>query len=297
MVIDGYAKEAIEEAVAELCAALGPLSPLCTAFIDQYIDEIFDWIDQELNETEICTILGLCAAPRPKSARRAITITGKKGLPAGGICDFCTEAIDYIKQLVIDGYVKADIEELLNEACNELPSPFSSLCTTYVDQFLDQIFDWIEQEIDSATICSFLGLCSSKSKVSRRAVPAKAHFTTIPTAIFCDICQEIIINIEKLVVDGFTKEEIEVLVADLCNALPAPFSSLCITFLDQQVDQLIKWIDDGIDSLNICGFLGLCSPEHARVPKIVLKRENVSPCARNPALCAPKARRPVVKVQ
>jgi saposin len=295
MLIDGAAKEAIEAAVAELCSALGPLAPLCTSFIDQYIDEIFDWIDQGLDENAICSLIGLCSSHGKKhSVKRARSVRiGKKD----EICDLCKYGVDYVRQLLIDGYAKEEIEDLINEGCNQLPAPFSTLCVTYVDQFIDQIFDWIDQELDSDAICSLIGLCSAKSKPARRAMRSKGHLTAMPTGIFCDACQEIIYYIEKLLIDGYAKEEIEALVADLCGDLPAPISAFCISVLDQQVDSIIAWIDSGIDALDICGLIGICDTTAKKLPKTAVKREALSPCAKNPALCAPKPRRPVVKPQ
>jgi saposin len=300
MLIDGAAKEAIEAAVAQMCQSLGPLASVCTSFIDQYIDEIFDWIDQGLDETTICSLIGLCSARGAKSARRAIGKNGRKLLVTDGLCDLCKEGIDYIRQLYIDGYAKEAIEELVNEACDELPAPFSSLCITYIDQYIDQIFDWLDQELDSATICGFLGLCSSKAQRAqgaRRAIRSKGHLTTMPTGIFCDTCQEIVHYIEQLLIDGYAKDAIELLVTDVCNDLPSPVSGLCIAVIDLEVENIIAWIELGIDSFNICAQIGICTDSHKKLPKIALKREALSPCVRNPALCAPKPRRPVVKAQ
>jgi saposin len=292
MLINGAAKETIEAAVAAMCATLGPFAPLCTSYIDQYIDEIFAWIDQGLDENQICGMIGLCSAQGRKLARRAIGVRiGRRD----EICDLCKSGIDYVRDLLVDGYAKEEIEELLNAACNELPAPFSSLCVTYVDQFIDQIFDWIDQELDSEAICSLIGLCSSQSP--KRAIRSQKHLTTIPAGVFCDACQAIVQYIEKLVIDGFAEAEIEQLVADLCGDLPSPISGFCIAILDLEIENIIAWIDAGIEAFDICERLGICDDVAQKMPKTAWKREALSPCARNPVLCAPKPRRPLVKVQ
>jgi saposin len=266
MLIDGYAKEAIEEAVAELCQALGPLASLCTSYIDSYIDDIFAWIDQGLDSTTICSDIGLCSRPPTKSVRRVSRTLVKKGMPQDIFCDLCEELIDYVRQLLIDGYAKEEIEALVNDLCNSLPSPLSSLCTSIADQYIDQIFDWIDQELDSATICGFIGLCSSgKSSAVQKSVrvPVKAargNFVgRLPGDIFCDLCQDLISYIEELVINGFIEEEIEALVLELCNGLPSPFNTFCTSLIDKEIENILNWIDQQIDSLNICGFIGLCS--------------------------------------
>jgi saposin len=293
MVAENAPKEEIEAAVSGLCAALGPLQPVCASHLGNSLEGIVSSIGTGMDEAMICSRLNLCGRAKAKSTRRVFAKTPKKD----ELCDLCVGVVDYLKELVADGYSESEILALADDLCGLLPAPYSILCLSVVTQYGDEVYDWIVENQDSANICSHFEICP-KPSAPRRAVKSKGHLTSLPAGVFCDACQDVVHFIESAVIDGFVPDEIEALVADLCNSLPSPLSAYCISLVDSQLESILAWIDEGIEAFDICGSLGLCGAEHARLPRGTgVRKGEVGPCAREPALCVPRPRRPAVQVQ
>jgi hypothetical protein len=73
----------------------------------------------------------------------------------------------------------------------------------------------------------------------------------------CDYCQYIVGYIEQLVLEGFLEEEIIALVNALCEMIPV-FGDLCEQWADQEIIDIIKWIEAGYGPEWVCTELGLC---------------------------------------
>jgi predicted Zn-dependent protease with MMP-like domain len=180
-------------------------------------------------------------------------------------CEFCENLVSYIEHLLLDGYAKPEIEELVKEMCSTLPSFLATLCDDIIDQALDDIIYWLEHEIDVFNVCVKIGLCSSDEKkktVARRN----------PRDLYCDMCREFVTYVEDLVLKNYTEGEIETLVREACDQLPQPFSQVCNDCIDQVIDDVINWIIAGIDDYDICVKLGFCTEtRRKKVPQITTR--------------------------
>jgi saposin len=147
----------------------------------------------------ICKKIGLCqisaAVKGGKSQAARWPVLHRQ--PDDVVCDLCLEAIQYIEVLVLNDTLKPDIEALVNAWCETLPHPISSLCQSYVDAWINDIIEWIEEEVAAIDICARLGLCATASKRAAR----KGVFygsVTGPRAVpgrnggFCDVSQQIV---------------------------------------------------------------------------------------------------------
>jgi saposin len=275
LVLDNFAKAEIEALVAELCGTLpSPLSALCQSWIDGYIDDIIADIEAGIAAFDICGKIGLCGSRSGVVPHRSATQARLKKMtgPNGLACDICQDILQVIEKGLIDGLAKEAIEVLVAGFCDTLPFPVSSLCNSFIDGYIDDIFAWIDAGITGLDICQKLGLCSSASK--KRAVRRPVQKAKVGGEV-CDMCQETVQYIEQLLVDGFVKQDIDVLVAELCRALPAPLSALYTSWIDGYVDEIIADIGADIDALDICGKLRLCSARHKPIRKALRPRRPI----------------------
>ncbi|OHS97638.1 hypothetical protein TRFO_09344 [Tritrichomonas foetus] len=70
--------------------------------------------------------------------------------------------------------------------------------------------------------------------------------------------------------DATVESEIIKLVEQLCETFPAPYSSLCDSLVEQYVPLIMQWIEEGLESLDVCSKIGLCSTQGkktVRLPK------------------------------
>ena len=57
---------------------------------------------------------------------------------------------------------QAEIEEGLEKVCSYVPSAFASECKSFIEEYGPMIVKLLLQELDPKTVCTELGLCSSK---------------------------------------------------------------------------------------------------------------------------------------
>jgi hypothetical protein len=196
-----------------------------------------------------------------------------RALPKGAVCDICQAMVEYVGQLVREDVVESDIEGLVNQMCLELPYPLGGLCEAFVDQDIDAIIEDVEAGIENFDICVRIGgLCTSKDARNtvgggrpRRPVSLKNFVKRSllreakPSGFFCDLCQDFIHEIEQLLLEDIAEDVIIGIADGICDLLPMPERSFCISVVDREIEDIIDWIVQGIDALNICGNLGFCS--------------------------------------
>jgi saposin len=158
-------------------------------------------------------------------------------------CEICKQIIKYIEQLILEGYIESEIEYLVDQACAEFPAPLNTLCTTFANQYISQIIEWIIAGIDSLDICKQIGLCES---------------TTAPESLVCDICKQLVERILQMLLEGQIEEQIIEKLNQLCDEYVAPYSELCKSILDSSVDAIIKYCEEGLNEDEICAKIGFC---------------------------------------
>jgi hypothetical protein len=90
----------------------------------------------------------------------------------------------------------------------------------------------------------------------------------------CEMCQEIVHYIEEYVIEGYVEKEILAFVNAYCEMLPTPLNVLCETFMDQNIDNILTWIAERLDSLNISGRIGLCDADARPIPLSIRARKD-----------------------
>tara|TARA_B100000963_G_C22545462_1_gene634207 strand:- start:539 stop:895 length:357 start_codon:yes stop_codon:yes gene_type:complete len=75
----------------------------------------------------------------------------------------------------------------------------------------------------------------------------------------CHVCEEIVGVISKDVnVFNKTITDIIVVIRDICSDIPGPSGKECIYILDN-IQQIIKWIMEGMTPGGVCHKLGFCN--------------------------------------
>jgi saposin len=258
-----YPKAEIEAAVVELCEAFRfPLLTACRSLVVSNLNAIIESLDSGLASDAVVKKFGMNVHEHRK--RNQVVV---HGMPKGVVCDICQAIVDFVIELILEDVVEADIEALVNQMCLEFPFPLGGICQAFADEFIDEIIKDVEAGMESFDICTKIGLCTSQDSrtvIARRTVSLKnfvrrSLLKAKPAGVMCDICQDIIHAIEQLVLEGIAEEVIIDIADDICDLLPMPGRSFCISVVDREIETIIDWIVQGIDALDICGKLGFCS--------------------------------------
>jgi hypothetical protein len=112
---------------------------------------------------------------------------------------------DYIVELVFEGFLQTQIEALLDDLCNFLPSPLNTFCVTFINENVEDIIASIVDpvEADAGAICAGIGLCSGHN--GRRPVTGRSRFP----AGACGACRAADAFVRARIADGATDGQIE----------------------------------------------------------------------------------------
>ncbi|ELP83459.1 Pore-forming peptide ameobapore B precursor, putative [Entamoeba invadens IP1] len=75
--------------------------------------------------------------------------------------------------------------------------------------------------------------------------------------LICNLCKDTVDMLEKLlVVDG--ADAVRQYITELCDGVSGFLGTLCTSFLNFGVDEIIKMIENNVDKVTICQNLGAC---------------------------------------
>jgi len=244
-----------------------------------YVPLIISYIEQQAEAFDICKKIGLC-----KESQR---VRAPLVIPKGGeetACDLCKDIIAKVEEYLNQGQTQEQITELIvNKVCPLLPDTYKVLCTTLAGTYVPLIIKYLEQQAEAFDICKKIGLCKESQRVRAPLVIPKGVEETA-----CDLCKDIIADVEKYLNEGQTQEQItELIVNKVCPTLPDPYKTLCTTMASTYVPLIIKYIEQQAEAFDICKKIGLCKdtqrvkqPRQIRVqPRNAQKRENGAFCS------------------
>jgi len=271
LLTQSYTEAEIVALVEQLCSSIpAPFSLACDAIASKYVPVIIEWLAKEMTAVDICSKVGLCST---KAVPRFVK---QNNADNGKVCDICQQVVNYIATLLTQSYTEAEIVALVEKLCTSIPAPFSLACDAIAAKYVPVIIEWLAKELTAVDICSKVGLCSTKA-LPRIAVPAKAD-----NGLVCEVCKQLVFYVEDLIQEQKTQEEIIALAQKLCDKIPAPYGAICDTLVAQYIPQIIKWLEQEIEIIDICAKLNLCQ---AQQKKVAAKKVENRP-ARLPTLAA-----------
>lgn len=170
----------------------------------------------------------------------------------GITCNLCKQIVSTVEGLITQEKTEQEIISLVQGLCEKFGAPYSTLCNSLVAQYVPTICQWVVQGIESIDICTKLGLCEATTTV----VVRKAN---VPNGAMCDMCNAVVSYVEEQMVSAKVEEEIEKLVYSLCQTFPASVSGMCTTVCAEFLPLIMDWLEKGLESLDICNRIGLCT--------------------------------------
>nr|XP_046213618.1 prosaposin-like isoform X6 [Oncorhynchus gorbuscha] len=157
MLQDEKTEQDVVRAVEKVCAVLpSSLSVQCKDLIEAYGQAIIELLVQEADPKTICTVLGLC-----KDASRAfIPVLNMARVEAGGFCEVCKVAVQYIDGILEQNATEAQIEDAVRKVCSFVPETVRSECDQLVEQYEPMLVQLLLQMLDPDFVCMKLGVCS-----------------------------------------------------------------------------------------------------------------------------------------
>ncbi|KAI7805659.1 lysosomal cofactor/neurotrophic factor prosaposin [Triplophysa rosa] len=200
--------------------------------------------------------------------------------------DVCQDCVTFITDIQTQARSNSSfVNTLLAQVetqCDLLGPGMSDLCKQYISQYgplvIQQLMSMEQQPKD---ICSRSGFCSSglKSALMEMLIPAKS----IPAKTFpatklekpavgkpakdmrrvrdspqCAICEFVMNELESMVQDHTSEQEIVQAVEKVCDILPSTLTAQCKDLIEAYGQAIIELLVQEADPKTICTFLSLC---------------------------------------
>lgn len=156
MLEDHATEEEIIQSVEKVCSILpSSLSAQCKDLIETYGQAIIDLLVQQADPKTVCTMLGLCNG----QDRAYVVALDKPRFKAGGYCEVCKMAVNYIDGILEKNATEAEIEEAVRKVCNFLPDSYKTQCDQLVQQYEPILVQLLLEMLDPDFVCMKLGAC------------------------------------------------------------------------------------------------------------------------------------------
>lgn len=74
----------------------------------------------------------------------------------------------------------------------------------------------------------------------------------------CSLCQELVAFVQELIARDNTIKQIIEEIRAVCYQIPPPDQQMCLDAVNQEIDALIQWIQDGKHPLEFCTYINVC---------------------------------------
>jgi saposin len=233
-VLDKRTEAQIERELERICRRF-PLDVrrVCTSTVENHLTQIIAWINAGKTGKVICETLKFCVV------KPALSENDLK-------CDVCSRLALRVDILLEEGHNEAHIRRELERDCHRLPRELRAGCEQLVANDLHQVIAWLQAEVTPTEVCERLKVCPLKTEVKKNDV-------------FCDLCKQAVKYVEDLLKDGKVEHEIAVEVKKyVCEQLPFPISTACSGAVDQYLPEILKYLEQGLETLDICVRIGIC---------------------------------------
>jgi hypothetical protein len=236
----------IQRIVLPMCNRFSAvIKPLCEHLVTILLPEVLKLLKIGVKHLDICHRVRICG---PDVAKNHI-------LEENSIaCDMCTMVVDKVAELIKSGFVEKEIVTRVLPLCKKLPGPITSLCENLVKTQLKEILKLLSKGFKKLEICAKFKICKVENSFFELADD---------NAIACDLCTSVVKTIQTIIESEPVKENIEKLLLPLCDKLGQPTAMICQMLVKKYLPEIIKFIDKGIEKLDICTKIKLCKPESA----------------------------------
>ncbi|XP_071537348.1 uncharacterized protein Sap-r isoform X2 [Panulirus ornatus] len=174
-------------------------------------------------------------------------------------CVMCEFAIHFLQNILEQRDTREDIEEAVEKLCDLMPSSVADECEDYVEAYGDQVIELLAQEMDPTKICTMLHLCPAHTEVEE---------STHGEDVSCVMCEYAMTQLEEMLQDHKTEEDIRHALDNLCSLLPKSVEAECQIFVDTYTDQVIHMLINNLTPDEVCQKLGLCKPKDVELPRL-----------------------------
>ncbi|XP_024153214.1 prosaposin isoform X1 [Oryzias melastigma] len=221
----------------------------------------------------------------------------KQEVPQQGGDEVCQDCIKFLTDAQAEAkanssFINSLIQNIESQ-CDLLGPGLSDMCKQYVGQYGPVVVQQLmSMEQQPKQICSMAGFCSEEKKSvpmmtlqaaktvpAAKSIPALKLFpaTKVESAPAkgivrvkespqCAICEFVMKQVESMLTDQTTEEEVVQAVQKVCYLVPSSLTAQCKDLIETYGQAIIELLVQEVDPKTVCTMLGLCNdPSRAYV--------------------------------
>jgi len=258
----------IEQYLDGICNLIPSYGAICTAIVNQGLPEILQYIEQNESPQQICTQLGLCSSvtvingglinshkvaiplKELQKLSPAILTSIKPHKVGNAQCDLCEQIIGAIENWMENTNDQSEVITAVEVVCTYMPQ-WETTCDAIIEAGVPTVIGWIAQNENNTVVCGQLGICGAKKPMAPQDD--------------CGMCEQIVTTVYYYVAQNYTESLMENYLDVACTIIPQ-WTSVCETFVQEELPQIIEWVEQNQSPDTICTSLGVCSSK--KIPLI-----------------------------
>eukprot|EP00731_Ephydatia_muelleri_P017923 Em0010g1021a len=237
------------------CGKLGVYTQMCVILVNEYFEDIWNLLINDLEPDFICAKLGLCSNS---------TFT-QFGLEQPVACTACEEMLVGMEGVVDENTTEDEAYTLMEMFCNVLPPEITSKCKDLVAADFFLAWDMFKECVDNPKNCCIkIGVCNSTSihtnlfedLLTEKAIGGSAKGNG--SAFLCVLCEYVMKELDSILAENATEAEVQAALNKVCSLIPKSLTSYCDSMVAKYTPQIIKLLLEDTDPRMVCTRLGVC---------------------------------------
>lgn len=176
-----------------------------------------------------------------------------------GSCAICEYIMHYVQDTLTNPVTEERVKHVLSNICKKLPGSIEGECNEFIDTYGDAIVAILVQEIDPAHVCGMLRLCPTKKFMKLwESIPAKYTLAEKSDKPSCPLCLLAVSQIYNVIKNNKTEANIEKELDKLCSHLPSSLSQQCTDLVEGYSKELVELLLADLTPIEVCTFIKLC---------------------------------------
>jgi saposin len=239
-----YTESQIQQYLDNICQLFPSYQPICDQIVQEGLQAIIGWINQDEDPQQICQQLGFCTSLLIKPSSKPLTL-----IESSTECIGCEEVIGIIEQWLENSEDQQVVISALEVVCTYAPDGWETTCDAIIEAGVPEVVNWIVEYENASVVCTQLGLCNSKPKEISKPKLGDGE---------CSTCEEIIGVIENYLASNYSESFLEQALDVACSFIPE-WTQVCESYIQNELPQIIAWIEQNETPQTICTQLGVCS--------------------------------------
>ncbi|XP_073949720.1 prosaposin isoform X2 [Choristoneura fumiferana] len=147
-----------------VCRDMGSLSDSCSMLVFKYYENILAAVKKDLTPDSMCHLSGQCDFRFHTHDQYTFPVAKELSNVEDVPCEFCEKLVIHLRDVLIANTTEIEFNKILTGLCKQT-GEFKAECLSLVDQYADQVYNFLVSGLKAYEICSLIGICGKNVDV------------------------------------------------------------------------------------------------------------------------------------